>query len=272
MHVTVLETMDGRRKIGGRLLARASAGSSALLVLPLLALALSLLLASCSDAPGIPPASSGSAIDEPVPVAVENAPLVDQQGNAFTLAALRGKVVMLVPFMTLCSEVCPMTTGNLLAVENTLRKDGVESRVEIVELSVDPDRDTPGRLAAYAGITGSTWDLVTESPQTLSRVATFFGFYYVKVPQGRPPAVDWLTGKPLAYDVEHSDGFVLLGPSGRERFVTGATPSFHGSLASRMHAFLDAGGLQNLAHPAANGWTPSSALRAIGWLLGRGLS
>ena len=64
--------------------------------------------------------------------------------------------------------------------------DGAASHVQIVELSVDPKRDTPARLAAYAKLTGAGWQFVTEPPSELAALAKFFGFTYEKVPQGTP--------------------------------------------------------------------------------------
>jgi len=179
---------------------------------------------------------------------------------------------MLVPFLTLCSDICPMTSGNLLQVEHSLRAAHLADEVQIVELSVDPDRDTPARLAAYSQLTGASWELVTESDAELTAVSRFFGFFYEKVPQDNPPAVDWWTGKPLSYDVNHSDGYVLIGPDGRERFSTGAAPDFSGQLNPKLHAFLNSQGRDHLAHPPQPDWTPSDALDSLGWMLGQSIA
>ena len=189
-----------------------------------------------------------------------------------SLSDFRGKTVMLVPFLTLCSDICPMTSGNLLQVEHSLEAAHVADKVQIVELSVDPDRDTPARLAAYAQLTGASWELVTESDAALTAVSRFFGFTYQKVPQDNPPSVDWWTGKPLTYDVDHSDGYVLIGPGGRERFSTGAAPDFSGQLNPKLRAFLNDEGRDHLAHPPQPGWTPTDALASLGWTIGQSIA
>jgi len=230
---------------------------------------LAMVLAGCSaGSPAQPPASSGTAETRAVPPSVSGLPLTDQHGATITLASLHGKTVMLVPFLTLCSDICPMTTGNLLAVEHALQAAHVAGRVEIVELTVDPDRDTQARLAAYAHLTGATWELVTGSSAELAAISGFFGFSSQKVPQDDPPAVDWWTGQPLTYDVNHSDGYVLIGPTGVQRFSTGSSPDFSGTLDPKLHAFLNREGLDHLAHPPQSGWTPTDALASLGWLLG----
>ena len=91
--------------------------------------------------------------------------------------------MLLVPFLTLCQDICPLTTGNLLEVAHSLRADHVAANVQIVELTVDPGRDTVTRLAAYAKLTHADWQLVTLPPAELARLAKFFGFYYQKVPE-----------------------------------------------------------------------------------------
>jgi protein SCO1/2 len=174
---------------------------------------------------------------------------------------------MLVPFLTLCSDICPLTTANLGAVQRSLNQAGKQSKVAIVELSVDPGRDTQARLAAYAGITGATWELVTESPNDLATIAKFFGFSYQEVPQGTPPAIDWWTHQPLTYDINHSDGFILLNRSGQEVFGTAAAPDYSGPLPQPLQKFLSPSGIDHQKHPLQPGWTANQAIQGVAWLL-----
>ena len=57
-----------------------------------------------------------------------------------------------------------MTTGALLALEHDLAAQHLTSKAAIVEVTVDPGRDTPQRMAAYAKLTGVGWPLLTSSP------------------------------------------------------------------------------------------------------------
>jgi protein SCO1/2 len=230
-----------------------------------------MLLVACSSVPGPPSPSLGSVSDRPVPADVRYLPLTNQQGERVDLASWSGKTVLLVPFLTLCTDICPMTTGNLLQVQRALEADKATSHVQIVELSVDPVRDSPARLAAYARLTGASWQLVTETPSALARIAGFFGFVYQQVPEDDPPSIDWWTGKPLTYDIDHSDGFVVIDPKGTERFVTAAAPDFHGKLDPTLEKFLDALGRHHLAHPPSPGYTPSFILQVLGWSMQRNL-
>jgi protein SCO1/2 len=194
-----------------------------------------------------------------------SAPLTNQHGAPVTLNSFKGKTVLLVPFLTLCADICPLTTGNLSQVEQSLSKQNAANMVQVVEMSVDPGRDTPARLSAYAKLTGAKWQLVTESPSTLSKIAKFFGFYYQKIPEDSPPSIDWLTGKPLTYDIDHSDGYVVISPNGVEKFVTAAAPEYHGTLNPVIYRFLSEAGLQHLKHEPGPSYVPGDILKALSW-------
>ena len=231
-----------------------------------------LLGGGASWATSPPPASIGATADRVVPASIRQLPLTNQAGQTVDLASWSGRTIVLVPFLTLCSDICPMTTGVLSEIEQSLRADRAATKVELVELSVDPERDTAARLAAYARLTGASWQLVTETPAALQTMATYFGFYYQRVPETAPAAVDWWTGKPLTYDVDHSDGFVVVSGKGVERFVTGAPPNFRGRLNPKLERFLSPLGMRHLRHPARTAFTSRELLQAVGWVMGRSLS
>jgi len=211
--------------------------------------------------------SFGTEIDQQVPHSLRRLPLTNQHGQRVDLAYWPGRTVVLVPFLTLCSDICPLTSGNLLQVQRSLLRDHAASRVQIVELSVDPRRDTPARLAAYAKLIGAGWQLVTESPRELAALAKFFGFTYEKVPEGDPPSIDWWTGKPLSYDVDHSDNYFIIDPRGAERIVQEAAPDFHGHLNRKLYRFLTPLGQRHLKHPPQPDWTPADLMQALGLAL-----
>ena len=236
-----------------------------------LAFALCGLVAAACGADAAAPTDLGTVLHRQVPPPVSHIALTDQHGRVLDLASWRGKTVMLVPFLTLCTDICPLDTGNLLQVQRALTADSVARDVQLVELSIDPGRDTPARLAAYASLTGSSWELVTESPPDAMRLERFFGWVVQQVPEESPPSIDWWTKRPLTYDVDHSDGFVLVDAHGIERFATAAAPQFHGTLNPTLHTFLSAPGRAHLAHPLQPGWAPAGALRALSWALGRAL-
>ena len=222
--------------------------------------------------PGPPSAYLGTVLDKPVPDSVAELPLTTDAGRVTSLAAMRGQVVVLAGFLTLCQETCPLTTGNLLVMDRAVTAAGLGRRVRFAELTVDPGRDTPARLRAYRALVGapSNWSLLTGRPDVIERIWQYFGVWYQRVAEGSPPGTDWLTGKPLTYDVTHQDVLIYLDTSGRERFLVVGAPNATGApVAPALRRFLSAQGRADLSHPDASTWTAAEALSPIAWLTGR---
>jgi protein SCO1/2 len=236
----------------------------------IVALAAVLVTTVPTSPPGPPSSSVGIAENRPVPASVLRIPLVDEHGRTTSLGAFRGRIVVLASFLTSCQETCPLTTGAFLDMRRDLAAAGMGKSVVFIEASVDPGRDLPERMAAYGRVTGAMWPLLTGAPSDLKALWRYFGIYSQKVAEGTPAGVDWQTGRPYAYDVDHSDGFIVFDQKLHERFVTGAAPNLgsHG-LGRPLGAMLDAQGRKNLAHPGRGSWTISDGLQAIGWVAGR---
>lgn len=226
--------------------------------------------ATSGGPPAAPSASLGVVQDRVVPASVLDAPLVDQQGSPTPLSSFAGRYLVIIPFLTSCQEECPLTTAALLTLHRDLTTVGLQGSVAFAEVSVDPGRDTPVRLAAYSHLTGTSWSLLTASASTLQMVWRYFGVYYEPVPEDNPPGIDWQTGKPYTYDVNHSDGFILLDLRQHERFATVSPFDLVGRpLPSAVSKLLDDQGRTDYAHPPSSSWTVPQALQALGWLVGR---
>jgi protein SCO1/2 len=239
-------------------------------IVVVVAAAAGILATGGGAAPGPLPSSLGISENRPVPASVLRIPLVDENGQTTSLGAFRGKIVVLTSFLTSCQETCPLTTGAFLDMQRDLAAAGLAGKVTFIEASVDPGRDVPARLAAYARVTGARWPLLTGTSANLADLWHYFGIYYQKVAESKPPGIDWQTGKPYTYDVNHSDGFIVLDKSMDERFVTGAAPNLGGrKLQGSLQDMLDAQGFHNLAHPGRGAWTIPEGLQAIGWVAGR---
>jgi cytochrome oxidase Cu insertion factor (SCO1/SenC/PrrC family) len=223
-----------------------------------------------AGAPGPPSGDLGNTENQAVPASVLNIPLVNEHGQTTSLGAFRGKIVVLTSFLTSCQETCPLTTAGFLDMRRDLDAVGMGAKVTFIEASVDPGRDTPPRMEAYAQVTGATWPLLTGTPSNLAALWHYFGIYYQKVAEGSPPGIDWQTGKPYTYDVNHSDGFIVFDSTMHERFDTGAMPNLRGvTLQAGLKKMLDAQGFENLDHPERGAWTIPEGLQAIGWVAGR---
>jgi hypothetical protein len=75
----------------------------------------------------------------------------------------------------------------------------------------------------------------------LSALWHCFGIYDRIVPEGSPPGIDWQTGRPSTYGVDHSDGFIPVDSQLREHFVAAGVVRGRPAPASIRH-LLDSQG------------------------------
>jgi protein SCO1 len=227
-----------------------------------------------SAAPPTPDPAIGSAFDMAVPDAVLTAPLRDADGRPTDLAAFRGKVLVLGDSLTLCQEVCPLLSANLTTLARGATERGTGNDVVFVQLTVDPERDTPSRLTAYRSLFApapDNWRTLTGSADSIATIWKYFGVSYERAPEEKPPGVDWLTGKPLTYDVQHADIVLALDPRQHERFLINGNPATQGTLPPKpLQSFLSDEGRTNLASPDPQfSWTTGQLQSVVEWLLGR---
>ncbi|HTW20092.1 MAG TPA: SCO family protein [Mycobacteriales bacterium] len=247
---------------------------------PIIALAVTgALLAGCAGTTSsgripAPSARIGAQADGALPTDLATMPLTEANGTTTTLAAFRGKAVMIADFMTLCTDICPLISANTAATARALAAQGAQSQTALLEITLDPHRDTLHRLRAYQKLYGaepSNWILLRASPPDTHRLWHYFGVYDRRVKEGTPADTDWLTGKPLTYDIVHSDDLIYLDREGRERYVIDGSPDTQGLAPPRRLArFLGSQGQAALMHPNPSlDWTVPDALRVFSWLLDR---
>ena len=76
--------------------------------------------------------------------------LTQGNGSSFRLSEKRGDVVLLFFGYTSCPDVCPTTLSEMKRVMADLGADA--ERVQVVFVTVDPERDTPEKLKDYVSI------------------------------------------------------------------------------------------------------------------------
>lgn len=232
-----------------------------------------LILAGCGGGKVQPPSPAvGTVVDFTVPSAIANIPLTEPDGTKTSLSAFRGKFVMLTDFMTECTDICPMISANTAALARALADNGYGDKVALLEVSMDPQRDTQRRLRAYQKLYGAplaNWTLLSASPADTKRLWRHFGVELKRVKEESPPDRDWLTGKPLTYDIEHSDELIFIDADGRERFVVSGSPDVQGrAVPAKLAAVLGPQGKQLLHHPdPVTSWTVGQGLSVFSWLL-----
>lgn len=228
--------------------------------------------------PQPPAALGGVTMSDPVPDSIMRLPLTTAGGQHTTLAAYRGKIVMIADFLTLCQDMCPMISANVLQVARQVQAAGLSGKVALLEITVDPERDTPARMAAYQKLFGGPrpdWTLLTAGTQAgTAALWKFFHVWYQRTPGDDPAATDWLTGKKLTFDVEHSNAIIFLSPDGKERYIADAAADSRNNLPPKgLIRFMTAAGRHNLYHPQPSGsWTAPQALQVLSWLAGRPLA
>ena len=115
---------------------------------------------------------------------------------------------MIADFLTLCTDICPLISANTAALARTLAANGSAGKAALLEISVDPQRDTPARLRAYQKLYGgplADWTLLRATPADTAKLWKFFGVEYQRVKEPKPAEHRLADPQPLTYDVQHSD-------------------------------------------------------------------
>ena len=116
--------------------------------------------------------------------------LIDQAGRPVASAALRGNVLLVDFVYTGCPGPCPILTSRHVTLQRKLSPE-MRSRTRFVSISLDPTRDTPEALRAYAearGVDLEHWSFLTGEPDAVAAgVATAAAGY------GRTtgPSITW---------------------------------------------------------------------------------
>jgi protein SCO1 len=143
--------------------------------------------------------------------------LVDQLERPVRSSDFGGKVVLADFIYTSCTDICPILSARMQALQSRLRQDGLlGSRVNLLSFTVDPVRDTPAVLRSYAErhqADPSAWRFLT-GPQDELIPLIVNGFYLGT--QALPPRQidqgehqDGHNVEPT-YEVMHSGRFVLI--------------------------------------------------------------
>ena len=114
--------------------------------------------------------------------------LLDPEGKAHTLADYRGKLVMIFFGFTQCPAVCPTALLNAAEVRRALGADA--SRVQVLFITLDPERDTPPLLRQYTTAFDPSFVGLYADLEGTKRVAQEFHVFYQKVPTGGSYTID----------------------------------------------------------------------------------
>jgi protein SCO1/2 len=140
------------------------------------------------------------------PVKAFDFELTDHDGNPAKLSKFRGKTVFFAFGFTHCPSICPATLSHFAAISDALPAD-VRDKVQFLFISLDPKRDSPGRLKEWVtffdpGIIGLTGDTTTLRGVAYKYKATYT--------VGQP-----VDGDPENYQLDHSADAYLIDPTGK---------------------------------------------------------
>lgn len=130
--------------------------------------------------------------------------LTDHHGQERTLADFKGKVVTIFFGYTQCPDVCPTALSGMSTVMQELGPEA--DRVQVLFVTVDPERDTPELLAQYVPVFDARFLGLYGTPEKIAEVAKEFRVFYRKSGD--------LAGH---YTIDHTAGTYVFGPDGRPR-------------------------------------------------------
>jgi len=164
-----------------------------------LALALGLLAAACDSSQkfrstDLTGADYGKVLD-----------LTDHNGKPRHLEDFRGKAVALFFGFTHCPDICPTTLAETAAAVKKLGADG--ERVQVLFVTVDPERDTGAALAKYVTAFDPRFLGLRGDAQATQRAAKEFKVFYEKRKTGE------------SYSMDHSGQSYVIDPQGRLRLL-----------------------------------------------------
>lgn len=147
----------------------------------------------------------GSLIDPPVQAS--DFALNDQEGRLFRLSEQRGRVVLMAFGYTNCPDVCPTTLAQFKLLKSALGADA--EAVRFVFITVDPERDTRERLAAYINSFDPTFIGLSGSREELESVWQNYFVYQQKRE----------TGSAAGYLVDHTSRIYAIDKDGNLRLT-----------------------------------------------------
>lgn len=131
--------------------------------------------------------------------------LLDPDGRLRSLTDFRGKVVMMFFGFTQCPDICPTALSRATEVKRMLGVDA--DKVQVIFVTVDPERDLPGVLRDYTAAFDPDFLGLYTSVEDTRKVADEFRVFYRKVPTGD------------SYSMDHTATSYVFDPAGQLRLA-----------------------------------------------------
>lgn len=132
--------------------------------------------------------------------------MLDQDGQPVVIDELKGKWSLLFFGYTFCPDICPTTLAQLRQIKSELPKESVD-KLQVILVSVDPNRDTPQQLKQYLGYFDKDFKgLTASSVEDLQKIANAVSIPFIPADTSKPN-----------YTVDHSGNLAVIGPDGTQR-------------------------------------------------------
>ncbi len=157
------------------------------------------LLASCDKAPPPVGALEGSTIGGPFE-------LVNSSGDTVRWSDFEGKYRMVYFGYTWCPDVCPFDLNRMMLGYRQWSEENPElaGDVQPIFITIDPERDTPEKMAEYTANFGENLLGLTGSPEAIAEAATNFSVFYSRGEEDEN----------VGYLMQHSNAVYLMGRKG----------------------------------------------------------
>ena len=132
--------------------------------------------------------------------------LIDQDGESFALHSLQGKFVLIDFGFTSCPNICPTTLANLAATY-ALLSPKEQARLQVLFVTIDPERDTEKVLKKYVPFFEKSFVGLTGKQDKIDATARAYGVQYEDETERKAGSKD--------YVIAHSAVIFLIGPSGK---------------------------------------------------------
>lgn len=131
--------------------------------------------------------------------------LKNHHGKPTSLADFKGKAVVIFFGYTSCPDVCPTTLARFAEVMKQLGGDA--GRVQVLFVTIDPERDTPEKLAAYVPWFNSSFIGIYGDKAGTEAAAREFKVFFTRSKGSEG----------MGYVIDHSAGAYVFDPAGRIR-------------------------------------------------------
>lgn len=169
--------------------------------------------------------------------------LIDQRGQAIDKASISGRDVVVAAFHTSCHETCPLYTALFLQLARHLPPSAM-----LLEVTTDPNVDTPSALSSYAKQIGAGWTFGTG---TFEQLESFWKPFDVELASGD----------------SHTSTLVLIDRHGYVRLVYRGVPKVGNDIPGQLVTALSSRGLYELGS-GGDGWGSPDVLQALATIAG----